>query len=159
MSVIEDLYDITPQNWVMFFFTLALLIFAIPTIIEQVKKLLSALGLRTKASIEDEEQTARVVKIESGIEELHGSVDKLRQDIERLTSITDKHIERDNLNNVAMIRNELWKIYKDSEQQGYITEEGIKTFIELGQVYEDCGGDDIYHSKLYPEVMKLEIKD
>lgn len=159
MSAIEDLFDITPQNWVMFFFTLALLIFAIPTIIEQVKKLLSALGLRTEVSIKEDEQTARVVKIESGIEELHGSVDELKDNINKLTAITDEHIKRDNLNNVAMIRNELWKIYKDSEQQGYITEEGIKTFIELGQVYEDCGGDDIYHSKLYPEVMKLEIRD
>lgn len=42
--------------------------------------------------------------------------------------------------------------------QGYITADGLKTFLEMGKLYEDAGGDDIYHSKLLPEITALEIK-
>ncbi len=33
-----------------------------------------------------------------------------------------------------------------------------KTFLEMGKLYEDAGGNDIYHSKLLPEITALEIK-
>ena len=36
---------------------------------------------------------------------------------------------------------------------------GLKTFTELGSIYESAGGDDIYHDKLKPEVLSLPIKD
>lgn len=37
-------------------------------------------------------------------------------------------------------------------------EYGLKTFLEMGKLYEDAGGNDIYHSKLLPEITALEIK-
>ena len=39
-----------------------------------------------------------------------------------------------------------------------MTPDGLKTFRELGNVYEAAGGDDIYHEKLQPEVLALDIK-
>lgn len=39
-----------------------------------------------------------------------------------------------------------------------MTPDGLKTFRELGKVYESAGGDDIYHEKLQPEVLALDIK-
>ena len=33
-----------------------------------------------------------------------------------------------------------------------------RTFKEIGKVYVEAGGDDIYHDKLEPEVLKLPIK-
>lgn len=43
-------------------------------------------------------------------------------------------------------------------KQKFVTPEGLKTFKEIGKVYVEAGGDDIYHDKLEPEVLKLPIK-
>ena len=42
--------------------------------------------------------------------------------------------------------------------QGYVTTEGLKTFMELASIYEENGGNDILHDRLKPDVLKLEIK-
>ena len=47
---------------------------------------------------------------------------------------------------------------KDFVSQGFVTPDGLKTFLEMGKLYEHCGGNDIYHSKLLPEVEALEIR-
>ena len=44
-------------------------------------------------------------------------------------------------------------------ERGYIDKSGLKTFTELGSIYESAGGDDIYHDKLKPEVLALPIHD
>ena len=45
----------------------------------------------------------------------------------------------------------------DFTKQKYVTPEGLKTFKEIGKVYVEAGGDDIYHDKLEPEVLRLPI--
>ena len=42
--------------------------------------------------------------------------------------------------------------------QGYITPDGLKTFLEMGKLYEKAGGNDIYHEKLLPDIESLEVK-
>ena len=42
-------------------------------------------------------------------------------------------------------------------ERGSVDKSGLKTFLELGKIYEDAGGDDVYHDKLKPEVMNLPI--
>ena len=42
-------------------------------------------------------------------------------------------------------------------ERGHADKSGLKTFLELGKIYEDDGGDDIYHDKLKPEIMNLPI--
>ena len=59
---------------------------------------------------------------------------------------------------IASMRSTLWRIYSESTAQKEISREGLKTFIECGKVYESAGGDDIYHTKLYPEVIALPIQ-
>lgn len=58
---------------------------------------------------------------------------------------------------VASFRSSLWRMHRDFVAQGYITPDGLKTFLEMGNLYERCGGDDIYHEKLLPEVKALEV--
>jgi hypothetical protein len=59
---------------------------------------------------------------------------------------------------VASMRSTLWRIHSEAIKEEHITPEGLKTFTECGKLYESVGGDDIYHSKLYPEVMALPIR-
>ena len=42
--------------------------------------------------------------------------------------------------------------------QGYITPDGLKTFLEMGTLYEKAGGNDIYHEKLLPDIESLEVR-
>ena len=42
--------------------------------------------------------------------------------------------------------------------QGYITPDGLKTFLEMGKLYEKAGGNDIYHEKLLPDIESLEVR-
>lgn len=60
---------------------------------------------------------------------------------------------------VATLRNQLYGLHSIFTAQGYIDSSGLRTFTELGAIYEKAGGDDIYHEKLYPEIMALKIKD
>ena len=53
----------------------------------------------------------------------------------------------------------MYELHEKFVTKGYIDKSGLKTFIELGKIYEAAGGDDIYHDKLYPEVMALPIKN
>ena len=68
------------------------------------------------------------------------------------------YIKKDNKRTIATLRTTLWQLHKSFMNQGYVTPDGLKTFTELGKVYEDAGGNDIYHDKLVPEVLSLEIR-
>lgn len=69
-----------------------------------------------------------------------------------------EYIKKDNERTIASLRTTLWRLHREFTSQGYVTPDGLKTFRELGKVYESAGGDDIYHEKLQPEVLALDIK-
>lgn len=70
----------------------------------------------------------------------------------------EEYIQKDNERTIASLRTTLWRLHKEFTSQRYVTPDGLKTFRELGNVYEAAGGDDIYHEKLQPEVLALDIK-
>lgn len=71
--------------------------------------------------------------------------------------MVSSYIEIQNDRTVASFRSSLWQMHKIFTAQGYITPDGLKTFMEMGKLYEAAGGDDIYHEKLLPEIEELEI--
>lgn len=83
--------------------------------------------------------------------------DDLKNRIICLTDMFTNFVSADKDKTVAMLRSTLWKIHKDFVEQGFTTPDGLKTFTELGKIYELNGGNDIYHEKLKPEVDALEI--
>ena len=84
---------------------------------------------------------------------------EIKRDISDMKNLLIEHIETGKKNTQATFRSSLYRMHSDFTSQGFITREGLKTFLECGKAYEDAGGDDIYHDKLKPEIMKLEIKD
>ena len=101
------------------------------------------------------------IDIRNGLVERQGKLEEnqrdLREDIKSLTNMLQIYIEKDNRRTIASLRTTLWRLHADFVTQGYITPDGLKTFKELGAVYEEAGGDDIYHEKLLPEILDLEI--
>lgn len=83
--------------------------------------------------------------------------DDLKNRIISLTDMFTNYVSADKDKTVAMLRSTLWKMHKDFVEQGFTTPDGLKTFNELGKIYELNGGNDVYHEKLKPEVDALEI--
>lgn len=84
---------------------------------------------------------------------------KIEDKLENITKMMQTHMESDDKRTVATFRSALYRMHSDFTERGYITREGLKTFVECGNEYEDAGGDDVYHDKLKPEVMRLPIRE
>ena len=86
-------------------------------------------------------------------------ISELSNDVKEIKELVKESIKQNDEFAVAICRNTLWQIHQESMKQQYITREGLRTFIEIKEVYEARGGDDILHDKLEPEVMSLIVKD
>lgn len=95
------------------------------------------------------------IQIRSNLEQ---NQDLLSKQITDFSNMMKDYINVQNARTIASFRSSLWRMHRDFTNQGYITADGLKTFLEMGKLYEDAGGDDIYHSKLLPEITALEIK-
>lgn len=87
------------------------------------------------------------------------SDEKLQNSIDELLSEFNSHMKTDAKRTIANSRYTLSELHKEFMKQEYVTESGLKTFTEIGKVYEEAGGNDIYHNKLRPEVMSLPVQD
>ena len=114
------------------------------------EKLLDTLGLETKASLQKKALEKKLSDMEQKIADFEQSQH-------------DYHDQSINITNqdectVASFRSSLWRMHRDFMAQGYITPDGLKTFLEMGKLYEKAGGNDIYHEKLLPDIESLEVK-
>lgn len=158
----------------------------IVTAVSGYKKLLSALGLRSVQSIKEEQTERRFVEMQEQIDaidkklrdyrdfiidkqeeyhqqsisirnRLNDGQDRLENNIHSLQELLQQFMGDHNKSTVAILRSSLWRLHKDFVAQGFVTPDGLKTFMEMGKTYEAAGGDDIYHEKLLPEVEELDI--
>ena len=105
---------------------------------------------------EDHTHLVETIKKVNDLEEKDNSIKK---DIDDILILLKDHIETDKKNTRATFRSSLYRMHSDFTSRGFITKEGLKVFLECGEAYELADGDDIYHDKLKPEVMKLPIKE
>lgn len=174
-------------GWGTVLVAIALVILLVPIAIEGWNRLLKSLGLVKKKSLQEaqrEKEIAEIykkighvqddivgkqaeyheqsIKIRDGLAkdqaELREKQQEIQADVKDITAMLQDYIRKDNKKTIATLRTTLWQLHKSFMDQGYVTPDGLKTFTELGNVYEDAGGDDIYHDKLVPEVMSLEIR-
>ena len=151
-----------------------------------INKLTEIWGIETKASLYKKAQEARIESLEKAIKNLSKELDdrednlyqkqkgyheqsiQIRNDLKKnqeglsnqisdLSQMMSSFIDTQNDRTVASFRSSLWRMHKDFTIQGYVTPDGLKTFMEMGKLYEASGGNDIYHEKLLPEVESLEI--
>lgn len=183
VGLIEQISKIGWSNVLIGFF---LIICVIVTAVSGYKKILSVLGLRSTHSIRDEEIDRKLSCLQSQIDDIHTRAkqnqnsiiekqeeyhqqsikirDKLndgqyelKEDIHSLKQLLQQFMDEQNQSTVAMLRSSLWRLHKDFVTQGFVTPDGLKTFMEMGKTYENAGGNDIYHEKLLPEVEALDI--
>ena len=125
-------------------------------------KFVKLFNIETPRMRKERERKEEIESINARLEEIQERQQELSQKSIDADIRMDKQItEIGNLLNsltVASMRSTLWRIHTESTERGYITPEGLKTFTECGKLYEEAGGDDIYHEKLHPDVMALPIR-
>ena len=183
VELVEQINTIGWGNVVLCFFLIVCVIIAIAS---TGKKLMEVLGLKTVRSLKEEKFEEKLKNLQTQIDETNGRIkqyqesivkkqeeyhqqsieirgnladkqDGLKEDIKSLKELLQQFMCSQNETTVAMLRGTLWKWHKDFVAQGFTTPDGLKTFIEIGKVYEAAGGDDIYHEKLLPEIESLSI--
>ena len=174
-------------GWGTVLVAIALVILLVPIAIEGWNRLLKSLGLVKKKSLQEaqrEKEIAEIykkighvqddivgkqaeyheqsIKIRDGLAKDQAELREKQQEIQAavkdITAMLQDYIRKDDKKTIATFRTTLWQLHKGFMDQGYVTPDGLKTFKELGKVYEEAGGDDIYHDKLEPEVLSLEIR-
>ena len=174
-------------GWGTVLVAIALVILLVPMAIESWNRLLKSLGLVKKKSLQEaqrEKEIAEIykkighvqddivgkqaeyheqsIKIRDGMAKDQAELREKQQEIQAavkdITAMLQDYIRKDDKKTIATFRTTLWQLHKGFMDQGYVTPDGLKTFKELGKVYEEAGGDDIYHDKLEPEVLSLEIR-
>lgn len=140
------------------------------------EKLLDALGLETKASLRQKAMDEKIAGLEEKLKDFeqsqhdyHAQSITIRDDLRTnqstlstqltdLTNLMQNFITNQDECTVASFRSSLWRMHRDFMAQGYITPDGLKTFLEMGKLYEKAGGNDIYHEKLLPDIESLEVR-
>lgn len=183
VDLIKQMEEIGWENIIISF---SLIICVIVTAVSGYKKLLSTLGLRSEKSIQEAQLKDNMNSMQKQIDDLNKKVNDyqtsiikkqeeyhqqsitirdnlnrnqmdLKTDIQTLKDMLQEFIKEQNQSTVAILRSSLWRLHKEFVTQGFITPDGLKTFMEMGKVYESAGGDDIYHEKLLPEIEELSI--
>lgn len=141
-----------------------------------VKYIKDYFGIKTKQDTQREETEERENDLETRLDNLEGNLNELKANqetiknesiagdkelsgkIDELKEILLEDKKRSDAQIVASFREKLYSLHRELTAQGWIDLEGLKTITELGKIYEDAGGDDIWHDRLKPELLALPIK-
>lgn len=118
-------------------------------------------ALRVKFGFESDKETLdkKIATLEKHDNWQYKEITKISQGIDDIKNSLIKKEIKDKAETVATLRSQLYDLHSKFVEQEYVDKSGLKTFTELGSIYEAAGGDDIYHDKLKPEVLSLPIKD
>lgn len=156
MDTIENLFSLDYPSIIMGVFIIILGVDKIIFLLAKVKK-----TLRIKFGFEEDKKTIedRITVLEKHDNWQYNEISKISKGIDEIkNSLAQKEI-KDKAKTVATLRTQLYDLHNKFVERGYIDKSGLKTFTELGSIYESAGGNDIYHDKLKPEVLSLPIKD
>lgn len=154
MSNVQSLTEI---NYLVIFLGFFAILFGIKEIIEIV--LYFKKKFRIKTGIEEDKETIeqRIAVLEKHDKWQYVEISKISQGIDDIKNRIDTRDTKDRKKTVATLRTQLYDLHSKFIERGSVDKSGLKTFLELGAIYEDAGGDDIYHDKLKPEIMNLPI--
>ena len=144
-------------NWVVFLLTLCTIAFAIKEIIEIISYFKRKFRIKTGFDEDKETLKERIATLEKHDKWQYSEISKISKGIDEIKNRLDERDIKDKAKTVATLRNQLYDLHSKFMERGNIDKSGLKTFLELGKIYEEAGGDDIYHDKLKPEVMDLPI--
>ena len=155
----EAIEKLTQLNYILIFLGFFTILFGIKEIIEiclYFKK-----RFRIKFGREEDKEIIedRILVLEKHDNWQYKEISKMSKGIDDIKCQLTEKERADKERTVATLRNQLYGLDTKFSEKGYVDNSGLKTFTELGKIYEAAGGDDIYHEKLKPEVLALPIHD
>lgn len=163
MDTIKELLN---ANWTAFILLLFVIASSLKYSVELYLSIKKILRFKTGKDIDKENEDNRFSAFENRISTLekhdnwqYQEISKMSKGIEDIKYQLFEKERTDKERTVATLRNQLYGLHTKFSERGYVDNSGLKTFTELGKIYEAAGGDDIYHEKLKPEVLALPIHD
>ena len=156
MKYIEAVFN---QNYISAILAVFLLLFAIKEIIDLISYFKKKGRIKTGFDQDKENVENRLMTLEKHDNWQYKEISKMSKGIDDIKCQLTEKERADKERTVATLRNQLYGLHTKFSEKGYVDNSGLKTFTELGKIYEAAGGDDIYHEKLKPEVLSLPIKD
>lgn len=156
MGAIERLAEIDYVLVILGFFAV---LFAVKEIIEIFGYFKKKWRIKTGIDQDKETLEERIATLEKHDNWQYKEILNISKGIDEIKNSLVKKEVSDKAKTVATLRNQLYDLHEKFVARGYIDQSGLKTFLELGNIYENAGGDDIYHDKLKPEVLSLPIKE
>ena len=147
----------TQINYILVILGLFAILFAIKEIIEIFSYFKKKFRIKTGADEDKETLEERIATLEKHDRWQYNEISKISKGIDDIKEQLKERDIKDKAKTVATLRNQLYDLHNKFMERGYVDKSGLKTFLELGKIYEDAGGDDIYHDKLKPEIMNLPI--
>jgi hypothetical protein len=156
MNEIEELFNLNYPMIIMGIFIIILGVDKIVFLLGKIKK-----AFRIKLGYEQDKETVedRIAILEKHDNWQYKEISKISQGIDDIKQTLIQKDITDKAKTVATLRNQLYELHGTFVDRGYVDKSGLKTFLELGNIYEDAGGNDVYHDKLKPEVMRLPLKE
>ena len=154
MNDIENLAQINYLIVTLGFFAI---LFATKEIIEIFSYFKKKFRIKTGADEDKETLEERIATLEKHDRWQYNEISKISKGIDDIKEQLKERDIKDKAKTVATLRNQLYDLHNKFMERGYVDKSGLKTVLELGKIYEDAGGDDIYHDKLKPEIMNLPI--
>ena len=155
----DNIENLTRIDYSTVFLWIFILLFAIKEFIELFSYFKKRFRIKTGVDTEKETIEGRISKLETHDKWQYNEISKISKGIDEIKSSLAQKESKDKAKTVATLRSQLYDLHSKFVERGYIDKSGLKTFTELGSIYESAGGDDIYHDKLKPEVLALPIHD
>ena len=147
----------TQINYILVILGFFAILFAIKEIIEIFSYFKKKFRIKTGADEDKETLEERIATLEKHDRWQYNEISKISKGIDDIKDQLKERDIKDKAKTVATLRNQLYDLHNKFMERGYVDKSGLKTFLELGKIYEDAGGDDIYHDKLKAEIMNRPI--
>ncbi len=155
----EAITEVTKIDWIVVFLAMFAIAFAVKEIIEIASYFKKKFRIKTGVDEDKETLEERIRTLEKHDKWQYAEISKISQGIDEIKERLNEQDKKDKAKTVATLRNQLYDLHSKFIDRDYVDKSGLKTFLELGKIYENAGGDDIYHDKLKPEVMNLKIRE
>ncbi len=163
MKEIQAFEELFKADWRQLLLAMAVVLVAVVVLKKFYNETIGLFGIETSSMKKEREHKKEIEDIKTEMDEFrerqaeaitvsNENDARLNKEVSDIKQLLTSHI-------VASMRSTLWRIHNEACKQGYITREGLKTFMECGNLYVAAGGDDIYHDKLHPEVIALPVHD
>ena len=153
----DSIQNLSRIDYSLIVFGFLAILFAIKEIIEIFAYFKKKFRIKTGADEDKETLEERIATLEKHDRWQYNEISKISKGIDDIKEQLKERDIKDKAKTVATLRNQLYDLHNKFMERGYVDKSGLKTFLELGKIYEDAGGDDIYHDKLKPEIMNLPI--